>query len=88
MCEYQQNTCTAVNMQNLMYNMHLNHCKLLFHCTGKGAKTKLYAGRPGSSEVPRNPLTRWDMSSIQANGIFLTKKLKNYIKNAQRMEND
>ena len=33
------------------------------------------AGRPGSSEVPRNPLTRWDVSSIPANGIFLTKKL-------------
>ena len=29
-----------------------------------------------SSEVPRNPLTRWDVSSIPANGIFLTKKLK------------
>ena len=28
-------------------------------------------------EVPRNPLTRWDVSSIPANGIFLTKKLKN-----------
>ena len=38
------------------------------------------AGRPGSSEVPRNPLTRWDVSSIPANGIFLTKKLKNKIK--------
>ena len=34
------------------------------------------AGRPGSSEVPRNPLTRWDVSSIPANGIFLTKKQK------------
>ena len=30
----------------------------------------------GSSEVPHNPLTRWDVSSIPANGIFLTKKLK------------
>ena len=30
--------------------------------------------RLGSSEVPRNPLTRWDVSSIPANGIFLTKK--------------
>ena len=38
------------------------------------------AGRPGSSEVPRNPLTRWDVSSIPANGIFLTEKLKNKIK--------
>ena len=44
------------------------------------------AGRPGSSEVPRNPLTRWDVSSIPANGIFL--KLKNKNKNAQRVEND
>ena len=47
-----------------------------------------YTGRPGSSEVPRNPLTRWDVSSIPANGIFLTKKLKNKNKNAQRVEND
>ena len=45
-------------------------------------------GRPGSSEVPRNPLTRWDVSSTPANGIFLTKKLKNKNKNAQRVEND
>ena len=45
-------------------------------------------GRPGSSEVPRNPLTRWDVRSIPANGIFLTKKLKNKNKNAQRVEND
>ena len=37
-------------------------------------------GRSGSSEVPRNPLTRWDVSSIPANGIFLTKKLKTKIK--------
>ena len=46
------------------------------------------AGRPGSSEVPRNPLTRWDVSSIPANGIFLTKRLKTKSKNAQRVEND
>ena len=31
------------------------------------------ADRPGSSEVPRNPLTRWDVSSIPANRIFLPK---------------
>ena len=37
----------------------------------------LLYGRPGSSEVPRNPLTRWDVSAIPANGIFLTEKLKN-----------
>ena len=43
---------------------------------------------PGSSEVPRNLLTRWDVSSIPANGIFSLKKLKNKNKNAQRVEND
>ena len=37
---------------------------------------------------PRNPLTRWDVSSIPANEIFLTKKIKNINKNAQRVEND
>ena len=30
-------------------------------------------GRPGSSELPRNPLTRWDVSSIPANEIFSLK---------------
>ena len=48
----------------------------------------IVAGRPGSSEVPRHLLTRWDVSSIPANGIFLTKKLENKNKNAQRVEND
>ena len=38
--------------------------------------------------APRNPLTRWDVSSIPANGTFLIKKLKNINKNAQRVEND
>ena len=52
------------------------------------AITREYAGRPGSSEVPRNPLTLWDVSSIPANGIFLTKKTKKLRKNAQRVEND
>ena len=33
---------------------------------------KVYRPVAGSSEVPRNPLTRWDVSSIPANGIFLT----------------
>ena len=51
-------------------------------------KSIVVAGCPGSSEVPRNPLTRWDVSSIPANRIFLTKKLKNKNKNAQRVEND
>ena len=46
-----------------------------------GAKYRTAStGRPGSSEVPRNPLTRWDVSSIPANGIFLTKKLKKQTK--------
>ena len=36
----------------------------------------LNAGRPGSSEVPRTPLTRWHLSSTPANGIFLIKKTK------------
>ena len=38
------------------------------------------ADRPGSSEVPRSPLIRWDVSSIPANEIFFTKKLKTKIK--------
>ena len=57
------------------------------HCHGHGVirygtvirfrtNTSVSTGRPGSSEVPRNPLTRWDVSSTPANGIFLTKKLK------------
>ena len=46
----------------------------------KHTHTHMKTGRPGNSEVPRNPLTRWDVSSIPANGIFLTKKLKNKIK--------
>ena len=48
------------------------------------------AGRPGSSEISRNLLTRWDVSSIPANGIFLTEinKYINTNKNAQRVEND
>ena len=37
----------------------------------------IYSRSPGSSEVPRNPLTRWDVSSTPVNGIFLTKKQKN-----------
>ena len=48
--------------------------------TWVGKINALVAGRPGSSEVPHNPLTRWDVSSIPANGIFLTKQLKSKIK--------
>ena len=43
---------------------------------------------PVAQRYPCNLLTRWDMSSIPANGILLTKKLKNKNKNAQRVEND
>ena len=50
--------------------------------------TQKCSGRPGSSEVPRNLMTRWDVSSIPANGIFLTKKIKTKNKNTQRVEND
>ena len=39
---------------------------------GGGCISVYHAGRPGSSEVPRNPRTRWDVSSTPANGIFLT----------------
>ena len=42
---------------------------------------------PVAQRYPGNLLTRWDVSSILANGIFLTKKLKTK-KNAQRVEND
>ena len=68
------------------------HMTLLFSCNALGSDDTIIvnyvAGRPGSSEVTRNPLTRWDVSSIPANGIFLTKKLKNKNRNAQRVEND
>ena len=38
-------------------------------------KTTLHGGRstPVAQSAPRNFLTRWDVSSIPANGIFLTK---------------
>ena len=45
-------------------------------CTNRHKMDITTAGRPGSSDVPRNPLTRWDVSSIPANGIFLTKNTK------------
>ena len=35
---------------------------------------------PVAQLAPRNLLTRWDVSSIPANGIFLTKNKKNKIK--------
>ena len=52
--------------------------------------SKLLAVRfaPVAQRETCNLLTRWDVSSIPANGIFLTKKLKTKTKNAQRVEND
>ena len=53
-----------------------NSVLLLAHLCTAVLIGSMRAGRHGSSEVPRNPLTRWDVRSIPANGIFLTKKLK------------
>ena len=41
---------------------------------------------PVAQRYPCDFLIRWDVSSIPANGIFLTKKQKT--KNAHRVEND
>ena len=72
--------CNLINTHTHTHtHTHYYTIVLLYNCT---------IGRPGSSEVHRHPLTRWDVSSIPANGIFLTKKLKNENKNAQRVEND
>ena len=55
-------------------------------------RNKMHTGRstPVAQLAPRNLLTRWDVSSIPANGIFLTKNKnkKKQKKNAQRVEND
>ena len=59
-------TAHYISVQYTEFNNSSNKCPIF--------------GRPGSSEVPRNHLTRWDVSSIPANGIFLTKKLKTKIK--------
>ena len=40
----------------------------------------LYTSTPVAQSAPRNLLTRWDVSSIPANGIFLTKNKKTKIK--------
>ena len=76
------------SMQAVLEPPEPNRTKVVEQRISEGAHGTRYsskfstfvAGRPGSSEVPRNPLTRWDVSSIPANGIFLTKKLKNKIK--------
>ncbi|CAM9518656.1 unnamed protein product, partial [Ascophyllum nodosum] len=61
----------------------LLYCSLMIRCCTSCCSIiiapnlcSMFARRPGSSEVPLNPLTRWDVSSIPANGIFLTKKIK------------
>ena len=77
---------TVILRARLISTPVLSTCPL--HTNSGCGKERRIAGRPGSSEVPRNPLTRWDVSSIPANGIFLIKKLKNKTKNAQRVEND
>ena len=78
---YTVHTCTCIRGGQLLDEIEYGKQKT----RNKATDT---AGRPGSSEVPRNPLTRWDVSSIPANEIFVTKKLKNKNKNAQRVEND
>ena len=70
------------------YGGRMGLCPEAYQGMQSVSRSQLVAGRPGSSEVPRNPLTRWDVSSIPANGIFLTKKTKKQNKNAQRVEND
>ena len=41
--------------------------------TKKEKGTGLSRSTPVAQSAPRNLLTRWDVSSIPANGIFLTK---------------
>ena len=43
-------------------------------------KSALFSATPVAQSAPRNLLTRWDESSIPANGIFPTKNKKNKIK--------
>ena len=57
--------CSAINFVNISARTY--YLSIIY---------EEYTCRPGSSEVPRNPLTRWDVSSIPSNGIFLTKNLK------------
>ena len=48
------------------YNLHFSRRNTgLLYCTGRST--------PVAQLAPRNLLTRWDVSSIPANGIFLTK---------------
>ena len=45
-------------------------------CTSNGTLPMSYSSTPVAQLAPRNLLTRWDVSSIPANGIFLTKNKK------------
>ena len=74
--------CSSSVPAMLYYYRYLLRFLILQRCSRRQNNISK-AGRPGSSEVPRNPLTRRDVSSIPANGIFLTKKLKNKNKNVQ-----
>ena len=51
------------------YSIYPDFKTLLF--TPPCLKPLYCAGRPGSSEVPRNPLTRWDVSSTPAKASCL-----------------
>ena len=83
-CYYLKTELTYLSSQSPGVSIH--HSTIIARVISLLLVLYYRAGRPGSSEVPRNPLTRWDVSSIPANGIFL--KLKNKNKNAQRVEND
>ena len=66
-------------------------CRAIIHilCTAAFTVHNISRSTPVAQSAPRNLLTRWDVSSIPANGIFLTKnKKKNIYINAQRVEND
>ena len=72
--------------QKYIFEQHTNKHTSPDHNKNNNLQSEFF-GRPGSSEVPRNLLTRWDVSLIPANGIFLTKK-KTEKKQTQRVEND
>ena len=69
-------------------------CLFLFNrysmktCNKTLLNTSSRSPRYVAQRYPCNLLTRRDVSSIPANGIFLTKKLKTKTENAQRMVND
>ena len=83
--KYQVVICTLVYCIISLIFMQGYRTNTLCHCRSvrrffyvKQTRNMYYtANRPGSLQVPHNPLTRWDVSSIPANEIFLTKKLEN-----------